>query len=76
MSLMIKLGNELLRIDPTNPRRLQCSDSEGRVWSTRYETSLSAFLGLTLGDKGEILAKTTKGLCVSFDGGHSWRRHY
>lgn len=71
MAKMIQHGNELIRICPSNPMRLEYSRDNGHNWmGIRYYGSgnIGTFLELT--DAGnEILAQTTVGLCYSRDNG-------
>ena len=73
MGQMLNLGNELVRISPKNPERLEFSTNDGRSWMTRFSGGSihGEFQDLTEnGD--EILAHTSKGLFFSKNSGRSW----
>lgn len=75
MSQMIKRGNELIRISPSNKQKLESSTNDGRAWATCYNAGPSYGEFEDLMDNGkEILATTTKGLLVSTNSGRSWAR--
>lgn len=73
MSLMIKRGNELIRIN-TQKNTIEFSTSDGRNWNTRWSSGLyGTFYDLT--DNGsEILVTTSKGLYFSHDEGRNWNK--
>ena len=73
MSLMIKRGNELIRIN-TQKNTIEFSTRDGRNWNTRFSSGLcGTFYDLT--DNGrEILATTSKGLYFSRDEGRNWNK--
>ena len=74
MGMMIKRGNEIIRINPTNRQKLEVSSNGGSFWTTRFSGSqVGDFLDLTDNGK-EILAQTTKGLYVSTNGGSFWSK--
>jgi hypothetical protein len=74
MAEMIKVGKELIRIDPKNDKKLQYSTNDGRTWSTHYSsTSCGEFSDLVDNDK-EILAHTSKGLYYSKNSGRTWSK--
>jgi hypothetical protein len=72
MNTMLNRGKELLRICPTNAKKLEYSINDGRSWIPCYLSS-SAGEFIDLIDHGdEILATTDKGLFVSTNGGRAW----
>ena len=75
MSLMIKRGNELIRIN-TQKNTIEYSTSDGRNWNTRYSgSSCGTFYDLF--DNGrEILACTSKGVYYSTSEGSNWNARY
>ena len=73
MANMLNRGKELIRIDPNNNKKLQCSTNDGRSWSSRGGTHFGEFQDLT-DNGGEILATTSKGLYVSKNEGRSWSK--
>ena len=74
MGMMIKKGNELIRISPTNKQKIESSTNGGSFWSIRFNGSqFGDFLDITDNGK-EILAQTTKGLYVSTNGGSFWSK--
>jgi len=75
MSTMIKLGNELLRINPKDSQKLEYSTNNGSSWNTRYSGSSSTGNFQDLTDSGkEILGTTSKGLYYSTNKGSSWNK--
>jgi len=74
MGQIIQRGKELIRINPTNKKRIEYSTNSGRSWNTRYlGSSCGDFYDLT--DNGrEILASTSKGLYYSTNEGRSWNK--
>jgi hypothetical protein len=59
MSVLLNRGKELIRINPSNPQRLEVSINSGRVWSLRFYglSTVGAFIDLVDNGK-EILAPT------------------
>ena len=73
MATMLNRGKELIRIDPANNKKLQCSTNDGRSWTSRFSNQNFEFQELT--DNGsEILATTSKGVYVSKNEGRSWTK--
>ena len=72
MATMLNRGKEMIRIDPNNNKKLQCSTNDGRSWTSRG-TQHFEFQDLTDNGK-EILATTSKGLYVSTNEGRSWTK--
>ena len=70
---MLNRGKELIRIDPSNNNRLQCSTNDGRSWITICNNHAFEFQDLTDNGK-EILATTSKGLYVSTNEGRGWSK--
>ena len=72
MSQMIQLGSELIRINPSNNQKIECSSNDGRTWVTRCQaSSYGNFNDLTNNGK-EILGMTSKGVYCSLNGGRTW----
>lgn len=72
MPQMIRHGSELIRISDRNPAQLEYSKNDGRtrIMLCSGTTSVGEFIDLT--DNGrEILAKTTRGLFYSKNGGRT-----
>lgn len=69
---MLNRGKELIRIDPTNNKKLQYSTNDGKTWNSRGITHFE-FEDLT-DNGGEILATTSKGLYVSKNEGKTWNK--
>jgi len=70
MSLMVTFKNEVVRICPSNAKKIEYSKNNGASWVTRY-TGSQVFQDLVAsGD--EILAQTDKVLYYSKNGGASW----
>ena len=67
---MINRGKELIRIDPKNNKKLQCSPNDGRTWNSRCFQTYE-FHDLTE-NGNEILATTSRGLYVSKNEGKTW----
>lgn len=73
MSLMIKRGSELIRIN-TQKNTIEFSTSDGRIWNTRCSSGLyGIFYDLTENGR-EILVTTSKGLYFSHDEGRNWNK--
>jgi hypothetical protein len=71
--LIIKDG-EMIRICPTNTKKIEYSTTNGRSWSTRFPGGfMGAFHDLTDAGK-EILGQTDKGLYYSTTKGRSWSK--
>lgn len=69
---MIRQGNKLIRINPSDPRELQHSDNDGSSW---YRLVFESFRFLSLMDNGsELLAETSNGLYYSPNEGATWYR--
>jgi hypothetical protein len=61
MSVLLNRGKELIRINPSNPQRLEVSINSGRVWSLRFYGLSTVGTFIDLVDNGkEILATPTK----------------
>ncbi len=72
MAQMIKVGNELIRINPSNKQKIEYSTNNGSSWYVRYQgSSYGDFMDLTDNGK-EILATTSKGLYYTTNKGSSW----
>jgi hypothetical protein len=79
MPTMINRGKELLRISPKDPKKLEYSTNQGRVWNPRYAGNSGVGEFMDLMDNGnEILGTTSKGLFYSKNDGRVWnpRRRY
>ena len=75
MPKMIVVKNELLRICPKDPLKLEFSLNNGLTWLPRYvsHSSIGEFKDLV--DTGkELIATTSVGLCFSVNGGRTWLR--
>jgi hypothetical protein len=72
MGKMINRGDELIRISPKDPEKIEYSLNDGKSWYMRYSVgNVGDFEDLT--DNGdEILATTSKGLYYSSNEGKSW----
>jgi hypothetical protein len=70
---MLNLGNELLRICPSNAEKLEYSTNGGSSWYSRYSSGVGKFSDLTESGS-EILGTTDKGLYYSTNKGNSWYR--
>lgn len=74
MSQMIKRGNELLRICPSNKQKIEYSTNDGRSWNIRFFGGNEGdFVDLTDNGK-EVLAMTSKGLYYSTNDCRSWNK--
>lgn len=74
MSQMIKRGNEILRICPSNKQKIEYSTNDGRSWNLRCSGgSQGDFVDLTDNGK-EVLAMTSKGLYYSTNDCRSWNK--
>ena len=72
MGKMIKMGNELIRINPERSDRIEISTNDGRNWKPRYNGNMYGnFEDLSI-NGNEILAMTSKGLFRSKNGGRNW----
>lgn len=74
MPQMIKRGNELLRICPSTPTKIEYSTNDGRNWILRYSGSSAGSFEDLLDNGKEILATTSKGIFYSTNEGRSWIR--
>lgn len=75
MLQMIRWKNELIRINPTDAKKLEYSTDTGRTWLARYHGNQYDFFFQDLMDNGtEILATTTMGLFRSTSDGVSFVR--
>ena len=73
MSIMINYEKELIRISPTDFKKIEVSTNDGRTWNSRYGGSSLQGNFQDLTDNGkEILATTEKGLFVSKNTGRTW----
>ena len=73
MSIMINYEKELIRISPTDFKKIEVSTNDGRTWNSRYGGSSLQGNFQDLTDNGkEILASTEKGLFVSKNAGRTW----
>ena len=75
MAQILNRGKELIRINPKDSRKLDCSINDGRTWTGRFygNASTGRFIGLTDNGK-EILATTDKGLFYSINEGRTWNK--
>ncbi|EPD98079.1 MAG: hypothetical protein E6494_07950 [Capnocytophaga sp.] len=72
MAKEINLGNELLRICPTDDNKLEFSTNNGRTWIQRYKgTNFGDFNDLVIFGK-EIIVVTSKGVYASTSKGVNW----
>ena len=72
MANLINLGSELLRICPTNAKKIEVSINNGKTWSTHCTSiSYGDFYDLTIFGT-ELLATTSKGVYVSINQAKSW----
>ena len=75
MAQIISIGTALLRINPTNNKKIEYS-SNGKYWTTHYTGSTyGEFYDLLLFGS-EIFAVTSKGLYVSKNEGRNWSPRY
>lgn len=73
MPTMINRGKELLRICPSDNKKIEFSTNQGRTWVTRYPGSNNTGTFSDLMDNGkEILGTTNKGLYFSTNDGRFW----
>lgn len=73
MPIMINRGKEMLRISPTDKKKIEYSTNQGRTWVTRYSGSSTTGSFCDLMDSGkEILGTTDKGLFYSTNDGRTW----
>lgn len=70
-STIVGLGNELIRINPSN-NRIEASSNQGRTWTPRYSGSYFGTFTSLLALNGNLLATTTKGVAASNNAGRSW----
>ncbi|MEL3908353.1 MAG: hypothetical protein P1P64_04995 [Treponemataceae bacterium] len=74
MSRILNRGEELIRISPKDPKKIEYSIDGGSSWSFCYSgNSAGKFMDLIDNGK-EILATTEKGLYYSINEGRSWSR--
>jgi len=75
MAQILNRGKELIRINPKDSRKLDCSINDGRTWTGRFygNASTGSFIDLTDNGK-EILATTDKGLFYSINEGRTWNK--
>lgn len=73
MPIMINREKEILRISPSDNRKIEYSSNQGRTWVLRYGGSSNTGLFRDLMDSGkEILGTTDKGLFYSTNDGRTW----
>ena len=72
MSLMVTFKNEVVRICPSNAKKIEYSKNNGSTWNTRYSGSYTFQDLVVSGD--ELLAQTDKGLYYSKNGGSTWNK--
>jgi hypothetical protein len=73
MPVMIKAGNELMRICLKDARKLEFSSNGGLLWTVKFGGASSVGEFQDLVDNGkEFLATTSKGLCFSTAPGRVW----
>ncbi len=75
MPNLITVGNELIRINPSN-NRIECSTNQGRTWNARYTGSYCGEFTDLLLYGTEIIAATDKGVYCSTNGGRTWNARY
>ena len=75
MAQILNRGKELIRINPKDSRKLDCSINDGRTWTGRFygNASTGSFIDLTDNGK-EILATTDKGFFYSINEGRTWNK--
>ena len=75
MAQILNRGKELIRINPKDSSKLDCSINDGRTWTGRFygNASTGSFIDLTDNGK-EILATTDKGLFYSINEGRTWNK--
>ena len=71
MSLMVTMGKELIRICPTNAKKIERSNNNGGTWYPRHTATSFTFRDLLVSGN-ELLAQTDKGLYYSNNNGTSW----
>ncbi len=69
MAQMIKIVNDLLRISPADPRKIEISFTNGLSWTVRYHGgfNVGSFMDLEADGKN-IIGYTDKGVFVSKPG--------
>ena len=73
MPIMIVCGKEIIRICPTDKKKIEYSTNQGRTWIRRFTSNNTIGEFIDLMDNGkEILATTSTGLCFSTNEGRSW----
>jgi hypothetical protein len=70
---MLKRGQELIRISPKSPEKIEISTNSGYNWSTRYSGGIGKFSDI-MDNGNEILGTTDSGLYVSTNDGYNWSR--
>jgi hypothetical protein len=74
MSQLINHKGDLIRINPTDKQKIECSTDGGRNWRTRHSNKTAGDFN-DLADSGtEIIGSTSKGVYASKDSGRTWRR--
>ena len=73
MPQMIMLGSEMIRINPAK-NTIEYSTSQGRSWSTRYNSSTCGEFECLMDGGRELLAQTSNGLYYSTSSGRSWSK--
>lgn len=71
MGLMITLGNELIRYNPSN-HRIEYSTNRGASWYTRYSGSSIGNVRSIITYGNELLLCSDKGVMYSTNKGASW----
>lgn len=74
MPSIIKYRNELIRICPTDRKKLEFSTNGGIIWFTRCQNTICGEFYDLFDNGTEILASTAKGLFFSKDAGRTWLR--
>ena len=71
MGLMVTLGRELIRYNPSNGH-IEYSTSQGRVWSTRYSGSSIGSVKSLIVYRNELILCSDKGVFCSTSQGRVW----
>lgn len=71
MSKILNLGKELIRISPSDNKKIEWS-KDGKVWILRCNASYTGGFESLIVNGNEILAVTAKGNYYSKDSGRFW----
>lgn len=71
---MVNMGEELVRINPKDNKKIEASKNDGKTWTSRYPGGSPGLFSELTANGDEILATTDKGLFYSKNNGKTWNK--